>query len=169
MQWTWNGYTIRPAQASDAENYFAALFDPLEPEVARLTGSTGQYPREVVVPFFLRCVSDPDRHDFLIFDPGSQIIGESVINELNPQERSANYRIAITGAANRGRGVGTWAVRTACAFAFETLHLQRLTLSVLVDNPRALHVYQKCGFEPCGQEDGEILMELTRQMWLNCC
>jgi len=166
MYWQRNGYTIRPAEAADAEAYYHALFDPIDPEVARLTGSAAHYPKDIVIPFFLRCIADETRHDFLILDPKGRIIGESVINEFNPADNSANYRIAIAGSANRNHGVGTWALQCACEFAFESLHLTRLTLSVLDCNPRAQHMYQKCGFEPFDREDDEILMELTHPKWL---
>ena len=166
MQWERNGYLIRPARAEDAHSYYHALFDPLDAEAARLTGSAAHYPKEVVIPFFLRCVADDARHDFLILDPDENIIGESVINEFDPADNSANYRILLSGEANRGRGLGTWAVRCACAFAFENLHLSRLTLGVYDFNLRARHVYEKCGFEPFGREENEILMELTREKWL---
>jgi len=169
MHWERNGYLIRPAEAADAEAYYQALFNPMDPEVARLTGSPEHFPRETVIPFFLRCIADGSRHDFLILDPQGQIIGESVINEWDPADNSANYRIAIAGEENRNRGVGTWAVRMACAFAFEHLKLSRLTLGVLACNPRAQHVYRKCGFTPFSREVDEILMDLTRQKWFICC
>ncbi len=168
MQWMKNGWLIRPAQIEDAERYYQALFDPIDPEVAYLTGSPSSFPKETVLSFFLRCIADENRHDFLILAPEGQIIGESVINEYNPADNSANYRIAITGSRNRSMGVGTWAVRCACAFAFEQLNLDRLTLGVYSFNPRACHVYEKCGFVPCGQEGDEILMELTHHKWLSC-
>ena len=164
MQWERNGYRIRPAQSEDAENYYHALFDPLDPEAAYLTGSAAHYPQEVVIPFFLQCVADKNRHDFLILDPEGNIIGESVINEYDPQDNSANYRIMLADCRNRG--IGTWVVQCACAFAFESLHLERLTLGVYDFNPRAYHVYEKCGFEPFDREENEILMQLTHQKWL---
>lgn len=167
MQWEHNGYVIRPAEPADAEAYFHALFDPLDAEVAYLTGSEASYPQEIVVPFFLRCAADETRHDFLILAPDGKIIGESVINEYDPALNSANYRIAISGSEHRGKGVGTWAVRCACRFAFEQMHLDRLTLEVFSFNPRARHVYETCGFAVCGREDDSILMELTRQKWLD--
>lgn len=166
MVWEQNGYTIRPAQTTDADSYYQALFDPIDPEVARLTGSAEHYARNVVIPFFLRCIADETRHDFLILNPEGRLIGESVINELDPADNSANYRIAITGAENRNRGIGTWALTCACAFAFENLRLSRLTLGVLDCNSRAQHIYRKCGFEAFDRDGNEILMELTHQKWL---
>ena len=167
MHWTHNGYLIRPSRLEDAEDYYHSLFSPLDPEAARLTGSPYHFPKETVLSFFKRCIADETRHDFLILDPSGCIIGESVINEYDPQTNSANYRIFLSGSHNRDRGIGTWAVRTACAFAFEEINLTRLTLSVYDFNPRAIHVYEKCGFESIGREDNELLMELTHHKWLS--
>ena len=36
--WEKDGYLLRPARVSDAEDYYAQNYDPLEPETARLTG-----------------------------------------------------------------------------------------------------------------------------------
>lgn len=163
MQWTHNGYLIRPAQISDAEAYYEALFNPMDPEVRRLTGSAETYPKQTVISFFLRCIADETRHDFLILDPEGRIVGESVINEYDPDANSANYRIALCGETNRGKGIGTWAVQTACFFAFEVLKLDSLTLSVFDFNPRAQHVYARCGFRLTGREEDELLMTLTRR------
>ena len=167
MQWMKNGWLIRPAQVEDAERYYESLFNPIDPEAAYFTGSPSAFSRETVLSFFMRCVADETRHDFLILDPSGRIVGESVINEYDPDTNSANYRIFISGAHNRGQGVGTWAVQTACAFAFEQCRFSRLTLGVFDFNLRALHIYEKCGFEPFGRVGNEILMELTHQKWLN--
>ena len=51
--WTRDGYTLRLARAEDAEAYFRAGFDPLDPEVARLTGCKSSFTYDEVVPFFL--------------------------------------------------------------------------------------------------------------------
>ena len=66
MHWKRNGWLIRPAQAADAQDYYHALFDPLDPEAAYFTGSESHFPKDVVIPFFLRCIADETRHDFLI-------------------------------------------------------------------------------------------------------
>ena len=93
--WTWRGCTLRPARHEDAEAYFHHNFAPLDAEVARLTGSRTDFTHDEVVGFFHRCVDAEDRRDFLIIAPDGRIIGESVINEIDPDARCANYRVAI--------------------------------------------------------------------------
>ena len=130
MTWERNGYTLRPARREEGDAYFRAGFDPMDPEVVRLTGSQKDFTREEVLGFFLACFDDPDRRDFLLLDPAGKIIGESTINEIDWEARNANFRIAIFRPEYCGQGIGSWAVRTTRDFAFETLKLHRLELDV---------------------------------------
>lgn len=173
--WEKDGYTLRLARPEDAERYFSENYNPLDPEVARLTGCKAQFTHDEVVGFFLRCVEDEDRYDFLILDPEGHIIGESVINEINWDVRCANFRIGIFHTGQRGKGIGSWAVRITRDFAFETLKLHRLELDVYSFNPRAEKAYRKAGFRREGVlrdaiRDGEgyaddILMALLEEEW----
>ena len=159
-----DGYLLRPPVQEDTEGYYKN-FDPLDGEVARLTGSKSRFSKEEVVEFFLNCLTDPDRRDFLIIAPGGQIIGESVINEIDWAEKTANFRIAIFRPEYHDRGIGTWAVETVRDYGFRELKLETLTLDVFDFNPRAKRVYEKAGFrvtEVCGNE---IIMALSRGEW----
>lgn len=89
--------------------------------MARFTGCKAHFTREEVISFFLGCLEAEDRYDFLILSPEGRIIGESVINEIDPQLRCADFRIALFQREHRGRGIGSWAVRTTRDFAFGTL------------------------------------------------
>ena len=144
--WEKDGYILRPARREDAENYYQQNFHPFDPEVARLTGSPASFTRDEVINFFFRCLDDGSRYDFLILSPDGRIIGESVINEIDWDVRSANFRIAIFHSASCGKGIGSWAVRKTRDFAFEDLKLHRLELDVFSFNPRAEKAYQKAGF-----------------------
>ena len=104
-----SGYILRPSLPEDSQNY-ARLFDQVDPEVARLTGSALHYDCDEVVSFFLANIDDETRRDFLLFDPTSRIIGESVINEIDSKLRSANFRIAIFYPGSLGCGIGSWAI-----------------------------------------------------------
>ena len=173
--WTRDGFTLRPGRPEDAENYYAQNFCPLDREIARLTGSAEHFSREEVISFYLRCMDANDRYDFLLIAPDGRIIGESVINEIDPEARSANYRVCIFHAEECGRGVGSWMVQTTRDFAFGELGLHRLSLNVLSINPRAERVYRKAGFRREGvlrdavRLDGayvdDILMAMLEDEW----
>ena len=161
-----DGYHLRLAGKTDAETYYHRGFAPIHPEVARLTGSPLFFPKETVISFFLKCIDDPDRYDFLILDPEGQIIGESVLNEIDWDSRCANFRIAIFHPEHFGKGVGSWAAECTRDFAFGELRLHRIELSVFTFNPRAEHVYAKAGFRRIGKiYDDEILMSMSAEDW----
>ena len=170
-----DGYTIRPAEGKDAESYYEQGFHPVDPEVARLTGAKMDFTHDEVVNFFRQCIEADDRYDFLILDPDGQIIGESVINEIDRELRSANYRIALFHSDQCGRGIGSWAIRTAMEFAFDELKLHRLELDVYSFNPRAEKAYLAAGFRREGvlqdavldgdQYADDILMAVLENEW----
>lgn len=172
--WERDGYVLRSAAAEDVDAYWEA-FDALDPEGMRLTGSV-PHTREEVTSFFLRCVDDPDRRDLLILSPGGAVLGESVINEIDWEARSANFRMALFGARARDRGLGSWACALTCDYAFEGLGLHRLELDVFSINPRAEHVYAKTGFVregvlrdaillPDGSYCDDVLMAILEDDW----
>ncbi len=169
------GFVLRAARKEDAVNYYQQNYNPLNPEVARLTGCKSYFTHDEVINFFLSCIDDENRYDFLIVSPAGHIIGESVINEIDWELRKANFRICIFHSDACGKGIGTWATRMTCCFAFEKLHLHRLELDVFSFNPRAEKVYLKAGFKREGVlkdaiKDGEsyaddILMAILEDEW----
>lgn len=173
--WEKDGYILRPAKKEDAENYYQQNYNPLDPEVARLTGCKPSFTHDEVVNFFLSCIDNEDRYDFLIVSPDGNIIGESVINEIDWELRSANFRIGIFHSDTCGKGIGSWAIRMTCGFAFEKLRLHRLELDVFSFNQRAEKAYLKAGFKREGVlrdaiKDGDnyaddILMAILEDEW----
>ena len=173
--WTKDGYTLRLAKHEDAENYYQQNFNPLDTEVARLTGCKEIFSHDEVVNFFLKCLDADDRYDFLITSSDGRIIGESVINEIDWEARSANFRICIFHPHECGKGIGSWAVRMTRDFAFEQLKLHRLELDVFSFNTRAEKAYLKAGFKREGvlrdaiwngkEYADDILMAILEDEW----
>lgn len=178
MKATWqkDGFTIRLAKASDVEDYYSQNYCPLDKEVARLTGCKEYFTKEEVTSFFLKAIEETDRYFFLILDPAGKIIGESVINAIDWDLRRANFRICIFHPAERGKGIGSWAVEVRRDFAFDQLHLHRLELDVFSFNPRAEKAYLRAGFKregvlrdavlDRGQYADDIIMAILEDDWL---
>ncbi len=169
------GFTLRLARVEDGEAYYAQNYCPLDQEVARLTGCKTAFSREEVLSFFHRAVEAEDCRFFLILAPDGQIVGESVINEIDWDRRCANFRIALFRAEGRGRGIGIWATAATRDFAFGQLKLHRLELDVYSFNPRAEQVYVKAGFRregvlrdavlDNGRYGDDILMAMLEDEW----
>ena len=169
-----DGFVIRLAKADDAINYYQQNYCPLDKEVARLTGCKEEFSQEEVVSFFLKSL-EKDRYFFLIIAPDGEIIGESVINEIDWDLRCANFRVGLYRMDERGKGIGTWVTERTRDFAFEELKLHRLELDVYSFNPRSEKAYAKAGFKREGVlrdavMDGDtyaddILMSILEDEW----
>lgn len=160
-----DGYVLRTAKREDAENYFVNNYCPLDSELVRLTGSKSEYSHEEVVDFFLKSLEDNDRIFLLLVSPEGNIVGESVVNELDRNEKSANFRIAIFHAEHRERGLGTWMTLITRDLAFECFDLEQLELDVFTFNPRARRVYEKVGFREMNVVGDTVTMSITRNEW----
>ena len=51
---------------------------------------------------------------------------------------------------NQNQGIGSFAIKKILQHAFLNMNLHRVELTVLSDNDRARHVYEKCGFKKEG-------------------
>jgi len=171
---------LRPFTPADVEAMGPILADP---DVIRLTGSAHTSAEVAEMAgrpelddrtrtWYATRADQPDRLDLALVDRASDAcVGEAVINEWSPEDRSANLRILI-GPAGRDRGLGTEAVRLLVDHAFAATDLQRISLEVLASNPRARRVYERVGFVAEGRLraasrfDGEpvdvIVMALLR-------
>lgn len=137
---------LRYARESDLDAYYLFIQDP---EVNRLTGAQREFTREEIAAWIRKIgTKHEDRVDFVIVSKETdELIGEVVLNEIDPVNRRANIRIAIQGARHRGKGFGTEAMILMLRHGFETLKLHRIDLGVYVFNPRAIRVYEKVGFQ----------------------
>jgi RimJ/RimL family protein N-acetyltransferase len=147
-----HGETIRlePFGMEHFEGAWAGLADQ---ELLRLTGSQETFTREQVEKFTRDMASRDDRADWAIIAAADGAhLGEVVLNQFDPANASVNFRIGVSGAENRGRGYGTQATRLVLGYAFDTVGLHRVSLEVYSFNPRARHVYEKCGFLAEGRQ-----------------
>lgn len=150
--------TLRGVEESDLEAYYNFLLDD---EMGRLTGSQGEFSREQTAAW-IRKISVPaeDRVDLMILvKETDELIGEVVLNEIDPDNRSANIRIGIRSHEYRGKGYGTEAMTQMLRYGFEALKLHRIHLGVYTFNPRAIHVYEKLGFKRDGVERDALYVD----------
>jgi RimJ/RimL family protein N-acetyltransferase len=136
---------LRPFADADVAVFLEAVADP---EAARLTGSPagGGPGEEQTRAWYGSRNAQDDRLDLAVVDrAGGACVGEVVLNEWDPANRSCNFRTLLV-AAGRDRGLGTEAVRLIVGYGFEHLGLHRISLEVYAHNPRARRVYEKVGF-----------------------
>jgi RimJ/RimL family protein N-acetyltransferase len=117
------------------------------PETSRLTGTKKRFTRQELADWVSTRSAQSNRCDWAILDVASgDFAGEIVLNDLDLDKNSMNLRICLASPEWFNRGIGTAAIEAVMIFGFDQLELSKITLSVLVDNIRAQHVYQKLGF-----------------------
>lgn len=146
---TGDSVRLQPLTTAVLESYLVGLHDP---EVRHLTGTQAVCERSAVELWLATRQEYDDRADWAVVRSSDDaFLGEAVLNELDAENASVNYRIWLSGAGATGHGHGTEATRLAVAYALDDVGLHRVSLSVYDFNPRALRAYEKCGFRQEGR------------------
>jgi RimJ/RimL family protein N-acetyltransferase len=132
-----------------------------DPEVARLTRyQDGPMRPDEIERFFAARVVGQDSLALAVhvLDTG-QLIGTCAFSQLDGDNGSALYHITIGEKTAWGQGYGTEATQLMLDYAFGTLRLHRVALSVFEFNERAIRSYRRCGFVIEGRAREAILRE----------
>lgn len=81
-----------------------------------------------------------------ILNDKDQIIGLVSLTNMDRFNQTAIFHIMIGDSSNRAKGVGYYATNEILKHAFLDVNLNRVELSVLESNQRALALYDKVGF-----------------------
>jgi RimJ/RimL family protein N-acetyltransferase len=143
--------------------YFAEMWEDLhDAESRKLTGTTATFTPEQVRAHLGSLPGRDDRADFVVTRKADNVyLGEAVLNELDIENETMNFRIALNRNA-RNQGFGTEATRAVVEFGFDRVGLHRISLSVFAFNPRAQRVYEKVGFIEEGRLREALLWEGKR-------
>lgn len=115
----------------------------------------------------------PCDNDFIFViesKPIGKPVGQISLYDIDFEKRRGEYgRVMIGERDASGKGVAREATRLILQFAFDTLGLDEVYLSVFADNERAINLYKACGFSVDGQEDGSLKMSIERAdcPWMN--
>jgi RimJ/RimL family protein N-acetyltransferase len=100
-----------------------------------------------------------DRIDYTVTENGSDVALGAVIASRRHRE---NYEVAyLAGAAGRGRGLMTCAVRLLCDWLFAE-GVGRIEVRTHPDNEPSQRLAERCGFRPEGRERQSIWLHGRR-------
>ncbi|MFL1379045.1 GNAT family N-acetyltransferase [Nocardiopsis protaetiae] len=137
---------LRPLNAETGAPLVDTLVD-MDPEVRRLTGTHRRFTREVAQEWNRTRPDHHDRADWVIVErAGGTAVGDCALIDLDPDNASIGYRIALTGTGVTGKGYGTAATDLVLEYAFTVAGLHRVALEVFDFNGRAQRSYEKSGF-----------------------
>lgn len=118
-----------------------------DPETQALTGTHTSFTHDQVREALETWPSRADRADWAIIRrEDASYLGEVILNELDPDNGSMNYRIALRGSDVFGQGYGTEAGDAVINFGLSVLGLHRISLGVYAFNERAINSYRRLGF-----------------------
>ena len=83
------------------------------------------------------------------------------IEFFNRVDDEAEWGIVIT-TNKQNKGYGKEALLRSVEYGFNELNLKRIYLEVYVNNPRAIHVYENCGFKEYDRTDVDVFMEILK-------
>jgi RimJ/RimL family protein N-acetyltransferase len=162
---------LRALGPEDAEAMFDSIQDP---EGRRLTGSHAEFTLEVIRAHCARVAVAEDRLDYVIALRGDPTYrGEVVLRHIDPENRTASFRINLAVWAPRGAGLGSEATVLLLRYGFKVWpSLHRVELEVFDFNPRAIRSYEKVGFVReglkrdalwwVGEPHGAVMMSMLR-------
>ena len=83
------------------------------------------------------------------------------IEFFNRVDDEAEWGIVITSKM-QNKGYGKEALRRSVEYGFNELDLNRIYLEVYANNPRAIHIYENCGFKEYDRTDVDVFMEILK-------
>lgn len=135
-------FTIRPPREEDAEGFHRLMSHPL---VAR---TTLQLPSQEIGQARKRLAGDRPGLFRFMAEAGGRVAGNaSLYLEQNPRRRHAAGLGMAVHPDYWGHGVGSALMEALIDLADNWLNISRIELDVNTDNPAAVHLYQKFGFE----------------------
>lgn len=155
---------------SENINYVRPSFD-LVPEylemvndidnVARFIGERSEPLTEQQEIDYIKNKMDNKATMFSMIEKGTnRFIGN--IEFFNRVFEEAEWGIVIT-TSMQNKGYGTEALKRSVEYGFNELGLTRIYLGVYANNPRAIHVYENCGFKEYERNDIDVFMEITKE------
>ena len=129
--------------------------------VARFIGERSEPLTEQQEIDYIKDKMDNNATMFSMLEKGTnKFIGN--IEFFNRVFEEAEWGIVIT-TSMQNKGYGTEALKRSVEYGFSELGLTRIYLGVYANNPRAMHVYENCGFKEYDRDDVDVFMEITKE------
>lgn len=102
--------------------------------------------------------TDGEDLHYAVVDESDEYMGTISLKALNEKDGNAEYAISLRRKF-WGKGVAQSATKELLETAFNKLSLEKVYLNVLADNERAIHLYEKCGFQMEGEFKNHLYLE----------
>ena len=136
--------SLRPFERRHLDKTRAWINDP---ELSRLLGRARPVSDVEHERWFAGLHERPDCVYFAIeTNVDSRHVGNVWLSDIDWRHRKGELQIVVGEPDSLGRGIGTETITLMCSYAFERLHLHKVSAYVLAINPRGLRAFEKAGF-----------------------
>jgi RimJ/RimL family protein N-acetyltransferase len=169
IDWQRDGEPLRIIEPTDAEvaraaPRLAAFYN--DPHNRRLLANTVELSEADVIDFYGSCRASGG-HPLLLWREGG-LVGDADLRRVDHARGTAEFAILIGDRPQQGRGLGTSFAVMAHAFAFATLHLQRLYIAIVADNAGSRRLFEKVGYEPDDSALARASADASDDLTLSC-
>ncbi len=134
-------------RAHEPEDVDRAMLWLNDPEVRQFLGRQYPFSRKEATERLLVAPSFNAAFFAIVRKEDGLLIGDCGLFDASPENRGATLGIQIGDKTCWEGGYGTDTMRTLCRFGFDVMNLHRIDLHALASNERAIHVYEKIGFQ----------------------
>lgn len=145
---------LRALELSDAATLFEIAGDP----TVSMDLGKWELPHSLKAheDWIAQQASQPDVLRLAILDSNDLVVGITGFSDINLRDSHAEHFIKVSSEA-AGRGIGSDAIKTCCAYAFSVLGLHKVLARILVFNEASLKAYAgNCGFRVEGTERDHV-------------
>jgi RimJ/RimL family protein N-acetyltransferase len=136
---------LRKLEPEDAPNLYRFRNDP---EVARgLGGFSSGYTLQAIKEWIERRGKASDDLVWAIADRETNAcLGHAGLYQIDHRVRACEFGILIGDSSRWGKGLGKEVTSAIVAYGFDELNMNRIELSVIASNTRAIRLYEVLGF-----------------------
>jgi RimJ/RimL family protein N-acetyltransferase len=167
---------LRPSERGDLDDFVRWFNDADTMRYLSMRAPMGRAAEEKWFDGMLERQGKRDYHFVICLREDGRAIGTIGLHEIDQENGTAAFGIAIGEKAEWDKGYGTDALNAIADFGFGELRLERIWLDVYEGNVRAQRSYQKAGFTTEGTmrraifkhgDFADVLrMSLLRDEWL---
>ena len=138
---------LRPAEREDIPTFLQWLADGDVSEGLATRAPWSRVAEESWFDELQRAQNKTIWHFVICLREGGRPIGFCALHDVDPVNGSTELGIGIGETSEWDKGYGTEAMHVLLDFAFGELRLHRVFLHVFDFNERAIHVYERIGFQ----------------------
>ena len=150
---------LSPMNVEDVEIYVKWMND------MKVTDGIGSSQRITTIEGekeWLEAMNKANKYQFAIVSNEDKLLGNCSLFDIDFINGSATVGIFIGEEENRGKGLGSEALKLLIGYGFDYLNLNNIMLTVYSFNNRAIKCYKKVGFKEIGRRRNSVMKKNKR-------